>query len=82
MLRSNKIFGRIREKEMTIGKVAVAVGMKSQTLSNKIKGKSRIYHDEIMAISKVLDLTDAEIISFFYPEVSKIDTTAPPGQSA
>lgn len=71
MLLSNKIFGRIREKEMTIAEVAKDMKMRPQTLSKKIKGESRIYHDEIMALSKILSLDDSEIISFFYPEVPK-----------
>lgn len=71
MLLSNKIFGRIREKEMTIAEVAKEMKMRPQTLSKKIKGESRIYHDEIMALSKILSLDDSEIISFFYPEVPK-----------
>ena len=71
MLLSNKIFGRIREKEMTIAEVAKEMKMRPQTLSKKIKGESRIYHDEIMALSKILSLDDSEIISIFYPEVPK-----------
>ncbi|NCU25093.1 DUF739 family protein [Candidatus Nomurabacteria bacterium] len=71
MLLSNKIFGRIREKEMTIAEVAKAMKTRPQTLSKKIKGESRIYHDEILKLSKILSLDDSEIISFFYPEVPK-----------
>ena len=71
MLLSNKIFGRIREKEMTIAEVAKDMKMRPQTLSKKIKGESRIYHDEIKILSKILSLDDSEIISIFYPEVPK-----------
>ena len=76
MLLSNKIFGRIREKEMTIAEVAKEMKMRPQTLSKKIKGESRIYHDEIMALSKILSLDDSEIISFFIRKCQKNDTIA------
>jgi len=77
MIMSDEIFGKIRARGLTIGRLAARIHMKPQTLSKKIKGTSRIYHDEITALSIELNLTSEEVITFFYPEVSKFDTSKP-----
>ncbi|MDD4095282.1 MAG: helix-turn-helix transcriptional regulator [Oscillospiraceae bacterium] len=74
MIKSNEVFGKIRSKGLTIAEAAEKIGMNPQTLSRKIKGDRRIFHDEITSIALVLGMTDAEVLDFFYPEVSKKDT--------
>lgn len=70
MILSNEVFGRIRAKGMTIGGLAKKINMKPHTLSKKIKGQSRIYHDEIQKIAEELELTDSDVLNFFYHKVS------------
>lgn len=74
MVKSNEIFGKIRARGLTIGEAAKIIGMNPQTLSRKVKGERRIFHDEIVSIAIALDMSDAEVLDFFYPEVSKKDT--------
>jgi transcriptional regulator with XRE-family HTH domain len=74
MIKSNEVFGKIRSRGLTIAEAAKLTGMNPQTLSRKIKGERRIFHDEISAIAQALQLTNAEVLDFFYPEVSKTDT--------
>lgn len=82
MIKSNEVFGKIRSKGLTIGEAAELIKMNPQTLSRKIKGERRMFHDEIVLISTALDLSNAEILDFFYPEASKKDISCTPPQSA
>lgn len=70
VILSNEVFGKIRARNLTVNALAKRIGVKPQTLSKKIKGASRIYHDEIVKISEELDLTDEEVLHFFYHKVS------------
>ena len=64
-MKTNEILGKIKARGLTLRQCAHMVGMHHQTLSEKIRGTRRIYLDEMIAISYVLELTSGEMLYLF-----------------
>jgi len=65
-VKTNEILGKIKARGLTLRQCAEMVGMHHQTLSEKLKGTRRIYLDEVIALSAVLEIEDDEMLYLFY----------------
>ena len=65
-MKTNEILGKIKARGLTMRQCAEMVGMHHQTLSEKLKGTRRIYLDEVIALSAVLEIEDDEMLYLFY----------------
>ena len=65
-MKTNEILGKIKARGLTLRQCAEMVGMHHQTLSEKLKGTRRIYLDEVIALSAVLEIEDDEMLYLFY----------------
>jgi len=52
----NRINGKLREKKLTQKDLAVALGVRDQTVSNKIGGKTEFTLSELLKIGECLDM--------------------------
>ena len=64
-MKTDKLKGKFREKNMSYGKVALYLGVSKTTINNKINGKTSFYLDEIEKLSTLLNLTIDEKVDIF-----------------
>lgn len=62
----SKLLGRMKECGFTQEKLAKAIGISKYTLNTKLNNKFSFSQEEILAISKVLNIPVYEIGEFFY----------------
>ncbi len=62
----SKLLGRIIEKFGTQAKFAEAMGLSERSLSLKLNGKVGFKQNEITKACQLLDITGAEITSYFF----------------
>jgi len=62
----SKLLGRITEKFGTQAKFAEAMGLSERSLSLKLNGKVGFKHNEITKACQLLEITGAEITSYFF----------------
>ena len=62
----SKLLGRIKERGYTQYKLAKEIGMDKSSLSAKLNGKSAFTTKEIDCICKVLDISNSEIVDYFF----------------
>ena len=62
----SKLLGRIKEKGLTQNELAVKIGRDKSSLSAKLNGKSAFTTVEIDNICKVLDISNGEIVEYFF----------------
>ena len=68
-MNGNRLLGKIKENQMTIGSVAEAIGISLSAFRRKIYGESDFTRDEIMQLADLLHLTDAEVLEIFFDRV-------------
>ena len=66
MVNVDKLRGKIVEKRMSVEKVAEAIGLDVSTLYRKLKYSDKLTIGEASKISKVLELTAAEVNDIFF----------------
>lgn len=64
MFNKLKFKAAIVSKGMTIGMVAVKLGISEATLYRKINGSSDFYRDEIQKLCEILDISNPSEIFF------------------
>lgn len=64
----SKLLGKIRELGLTQEKVALDIGIGSDTLSKKLNNKSCFSTKEVVDICKLLDISKAEISAYFFAQ--------------
>ena len=64
----SKLRGGIRECRLTQKELAEAIGINKATLSSKLNGHFAFSIDEVLAISRVLNIPKAEIGEYFFTE--------------
>lgn len=64
----SKLLGKMREKGETIGSLSQKIGISSNSLSNKLHGRSQFVQEEIVAICEVLLIDKEEIPIYFFTE--------------
>lgn len=64
----NALKGEIVKKGMTIKACAKELGMAHFSLERRLKGEIDFKQKEILKLSEVLRLTDAEIIEIFFDD--------------
>lgn len=64
----SKLLGRIRERGFTQEKLASEIDKDKSTLSAKLKGKSAFTTKEIDDICRVLDISNNEIVEYFFAQ--------------
>lgn len=64
----SKLLGKMRECGYTQEKLAEALQMNKGTLNAKLKNKSRFTTDEMDNISKLLNISSAEIGIYFFAQ--------------
>lgn len=62
----SKLLGRIKECGYTQEKLANEIGRDKSSLSAKLNGKSAFTTKEIDCICKVLDISNNEIVDYFF----------------
>lgn len=62
----SKLRGRIIEKCGSQNELANQIGLTAQTISAKMIGKNKFTMDEIVVISKILEIDAADIGSYFF----------------
>lgn len=62
----SKLLGRIKECGYTQEKLAIEIGRDKSSLSAKLKGKSSFTTKEIDCICKALDISNSEIVDYFF----------------
>lgn len=62
----SKLLGRFREYGLTQKDVAIRIGIRPTTLSQKLNNKFSFTSDEIDAICKLLDIPNEEIGIYFF----------------
>lgn len=65
-MRKNVLLGRIKEKQMTLGKVADAIGISLSTLRRKIAGTTEFTREEINGICRLLDICNEDLLYIFF----------------
>lgn len=65
----NKLRGRIIEKYGNQASFAQAYGVSENTLSKKMNNKTRFNSDDIIKMSKMLDIGKDEVGSYFFSTV-------------
>lgn len=68
MYNYNKLKGRIVEKDMTQNDVAEKINIAKSTLNLKLNNKIAFSQDDIISISKVLEISKEEIGQYFFTE--------------
>ena len=66
MPNTDKLKGRIVEKRLTIGKIAIDMGISAYILGQKILGKSPMTLGEARFLQKCLDIPDDELAIYFF----------------
>lgn len=66
MLDYSKLLGKMREKGETIASLSQKIGISSNSLSNKLHGRSQFVQEEIVAICEVLLIENEEIPIYFF----------------
>ena len=62
----SKLLGRIKECGYTQEKLAKEIGRDKSSVSAKLNGKSAFTTTEIDSICKVLDISNSEIVDYFF----------------
>ena len=62
----SKLLGRIKECGLTQEKLAKAIGKDKSTINAKINGQSSFTQKDIDAICRVLNISNGEIIDYFF----------------
>lgn len=62
----SKLLGRIKECGYTQEKLAIEIGRDKSSLSAKLNSKSAFTTKEIDCICKVLDISNSEIVDYFF----------------
>lgn len=57
---------KIKEEDLTYAELAEKIGMRSNTLSNKLNGKSTFDIDEVQKIMEVLGIKNEEVPHYFF----------------
>lgn len=65
MFNKRLLKGKVMANGMTLGDLAVAIGINASTMTRKLK-QGTFTRAEINAISDILQLTDEEIIAIFF----------------
>lgn len=61
-----KLNGRIKEKAGSQGALAKAVGISENSMSRKLNGYTDFTQKEIFAISEMLDISSADVGTYFF----------------
>jgi len=67
-MKVNLLRAKIVENGMTANSMCEKIGMGKSAYYRKINGTSDFYREEIVKISKVLNLTPEDIFSIFFDE--------------
>lgn len=62
----SKLRGRIVEKYRTQKEFATAFGISKNSMSRKLNGKTRFTTDDIIKISKMLDIDSDDVGKYFF----------------
>lgn len=68
MVNTSKVKGRIVEKGLTIQAIAPKAGCSAYTMGRKIANETPINLDEVMILTKELDISQDEFADFFLQE--------------
>lgn len=71
MVNTNKLKGKIMEQGMTIGSLALSIGVSPSTLGRKIRNLTDMTLNEVELIRKVLNIPPERVIEFFFVEKRK-----------
>ena len=71
-LNIGKLKGKIREKNMTMGDFARAIGISISSLYRKMTMEAQFTREEIENASNVLELTNDELLAIFFCGLSVI----------
>lgn len=66
-LNVNKLKGKIVEKGLTQGKIAVKLGISPQSFNAKLNKRAPISLDEMFKLIEILKINDPNEIFFSYP---------------
>lgn len=69
MINRNLLEAKIKENGMNVEKLASILEIDKVTLYRKIKGDSHFYRNEILKISKVLNLEISIMELIFFPDL-------------
>lgn len=67
---------RIKDSGMTMVAIAAKSGMLRETLYNRLNGKTEFKASEILRISYVLNLSEADRNKIFFTEMCELNSTA------
>ena len=65
----NALKGRIREKKSSYQALSEKMGMSKNALNDKINGYSVFNTDEVGFLVEELDISDKEIMRYFFPQL-------------
>lgn len=65
-MNSNMLLAEIKLKGFSMADFLDEIQMPKGTWSKKIRGITEFHRDEIQAIIKALDLSDAKVVSIFF----------------
>lgn len=63
--KMNKLKSKMKEKKVKAMQIAEALGISNTSMTSKIQKKTRFYWNEVVIISKLLDLTPDECFEVF-----------------
>lgn len=66
MVNSNKLKGRMRERELTQRDIAVALNISQTSVNQKINNMRPLYLDQAEKLCAILDIKDTEFRSYFF----------------
>ena len=70
MFDTNRLKGRIVERFGTLNSFAEAAGVNPGTLTSRLKGRSYWDQKEIMKIASLLEISDGELVGYFFTPCS------------
>ena len=67
-MNTDMLLGKIKERRLTLNKVADAIGISLSAFRRKIEGKTEFTREEINAVCKCLDIDDSGLLSIFFDD--------------
>lgn len=65
-MNTDMLLGKIKERRLTLNKVAHAIGISLSTFRRKIEGKTEFTREEINAVCKYLEIDNSELLTIFF----------------
>lgn len=67
-MNTDMLLGKIRERRLTLNKVADAIGISLSAFRRKLEGKTEFTREEINAVCKYLEIDDSDLLTIFFDD--------------